>query len=385
MKLDLFKVSELLSPQEQNIKIKMRAFLDAEILPHISDWWEQGTVPRELAPKLGKLGILGATLPQSYGASEMSNIAYGLIMYELERIDSGIRSFASVQGALVMYAIYTYGSEKSKLKYLPMLANGDLIGCFGLTESVGGSDPGAMRMRARRTADSYILDGTKMWITNGSIADIAIIWAKDDDGIIRGFIVPTDSPGFKSNPIKRKMSLRAADTSELVLNNVRIPMDQILPAAHGLSAPLSCLNQGRYSIAWGALGALEAVYIEALTFAKSRLTFGKPIAAKQLVQANLTQMLSDHTSGLLLAWRLGKLKDEGTITSTQVSLTKRQNVRAALNAARAARGILGAKGITLHNNTIRHMLNLESVETYEGTYEVQTLIIGRDITGFRSF
>jgi len=240
-------------------------------------------------------------------------------------------------------------------------------------------------MRAHRDGDSFVLNGTKMWITNGSIADIAIVWAKDDEGVVRGFIVPTTSSGFKANPIKRKMSLRAADTSELVLEDVRIPATQMLPEARGLSAPLSCLTQGRYGIVWGALGALEAVYSEALSFAKNRVTFGQPIASRQLVQARLAQMLSDHTRGLLLAWRLGKLKDEGVITPTQVSLAKRENVRAALRGARAAREILGARGITIDYHSIRHMLNLESVDTYEGTYDVQTLILGRHITGLQAF
>ena len=385
MNLDLFRVSELLTPEERQVQAAVRDFLEAEVLPHISDWWEREIFPRHLVPKLGELGLLGANFPKTYGAPEVSNVANGLIMYELERADSGLRSFASVQGALVMYPIYTYGSEEAKRRYLPKLAKGELIGCFGLTESEGGSDPGAMRMRARRDGDTFVLNGTKMWITNGSIADIAIVWAKDDEGVVRGFIVPTTSSGFKANPIKRKMSLRAADTSELVLEDVRIPATQMLPEARGLSAPLSCLTQGRYGIVWGALGALEAVYSEALSFAKNRVTFGQPIASRQLVQARLAQMLSDHTRGLLLAWRLGKLKDEGVITPTQVSLAKRENVRAALKGARAARGILGARGITIDYHSIRHMLNLESVDTYEGTYDIQTLILGRHITGLQAF
>ena len=308
-------------------------------------------------------------------------MSYGLIMYELERVDSGFRSFASVQGALVMYPIYRYGSEEQKRKYLPQLAAGKMVGCFGLTEHDGGSDPGAMKTRARRDGESYILNGVKMWITNGNIADIAIIWAKDDDDVVRGFVVPTDTPGFQANAIKHKMSMRASVTSELVMDEVRIPASQMLPEARGLGAPLSCLTQARYGIAWGALGSLEAVYEDALSFSQSRSTFAKPIASRQLVQTKLVDMVTDHTNGLLLAWRLGVMKDAGTMHHTHVSMAKRKNVRAALNAARNAREILGGSGITLEHPTIRHMLNLETVDTYEGTYDVHTLILGRDITG----
>jgi len=299
----------------------------------------------------------------------------------LERVDTGLRSAVSVQGALVMYPIYTYGSDEQKSKYLPALAAGQIIGCFGLTEHEGGSDPGAMKTSARRDGDHYVLNGTKMWISNGGIADIAIIWARDDEGDIRGFIVPTEAPGFAAGEVKHKASLRTSVTSELVLTDVRVHESQMLPKAKGLSAPLSILTQARHGIVWGVLGALEAVYTEALAFAQTRSTFGKPIAGRQLVQDKLVDMLADHTRGLLLAWRLSCLKDDGKMDHVQVSLAKRENVRTALNAARSAREILGGSGITLEYSTIRHMLNLETVDTYEGTHDIHTLIVGRAITG----
>lgn len=379
--LDYFQMMDALSTEERQTQTAARDFMDAEAMPGVLDWWEDGEFPKRLIPKFGEMGFLGANLPAEYGASGVNNIAYGLIMYELERADSGFRSFASVQGALVMYPIYRYGSEEQRRAYLPKLAAGDMVGCFGLTEHDGGSDPGAMKTRARKDGESYLLSGVKMWITNGDIADIAIVWAKDDEGAVRGFIVPTDAPGFRANAIKRKMSMRASVTSELVMDEVRVPASQMLPDARGLSAPLSCLTQARYGIAWGALGALEAVYEDALAFAQSRSTFAKPIAARQLVQTKLVDMATDHTNGLLMAWRLGALKDAGALNHTHVSMAKRQNVRAALTAARSAREILGGSGITLDHPTIRHMLNLETVDTYEGTYDIHTLILGRDITG----
>ena len=382
--LDHYKVSDLFSPEERQVQASAREFLEAEALPDIRDWWEAGEFPKHLVPKLGAMGFLGANLPKEYGASGVNNLAYGLIMYELERIDSALRSFASVQGALAMYPIYSYGSEEQKRDYLPRLASGELVACFGLTEHEGGSDPGAMKTHAHKNGESYTLSGTKMWISNGNIADIAIVWAKDDEGVVRGFIVPTDTPGFQASEIKHKMSLRVSVTSELVLQDVLIPASQMLPKAEGLRAPLSCLTQARYGIIWGVLGALEAVYTEALTFAQNRSTFGKPIASRQLVQAKLAHMLADHTKGLLLAWRLATLKDEGKLTFSQVSLAKRENVRAALKAARAAREVLGGSGITLDYHSIRHMLNLETVDTYEGTYDVHTLILGREITGLNA-
>ncbi|MCI0438663.1 MAG: acyl-CoA dehydrogenase family protein, partial [Chloroflexi bacterium] len=365
--LDYYQTLEdLFTSEERQVQAAARDFLDAEVASNILEWWESGVFPRHLIPGLGEMGFLGANLPREYGASGVNNVAYGLLMYELERADSGLRSFASVQGALVMYPIYSYGSDEQKRKYLPKLAAGALVGCFGLTEHEGGSDPGAMRTRARKDGESYALSGTKMWITNGNIADIALVWAKDDEGDVRGFIVPTDTPGFRANEVKHKMSMRASVTSELVLDEARVPASQMLPEVKGLRGPLSCLTQARYGIAWGALGALEAVYSDALAFSQSRTTFGKPIAARQLVQAKLVDMLADHTRGLLLAWRLAHLKDEGRMGYNHVSLAKRENVRAALKAARTAREILGGSGITLEHGVIRHMLNLETVDTYEG-------------------
>ena len=309
-------------------------------------------------------------------------MAYGLAMYELERIDSGLRSFASVQSALVMYPIARYGSPEQQARYLPDLGRGRLIGCFGLTEPDGGSDPeGNMKTRARRDGDGYVLSGTKNRITNGGIADVAVVWAKDDAGQVRGFLVPTDARGFSAREIERKVSLRASVTSELVLDEVHLPGQAALPGAVGLKTALSCLTQARYGIAWGAMGALEAVYTEALDFARGRSSFGRPIAARQLVQDKLVRMVSDHSRGLLVAWRLGRLKDEGQLRPSQVSLAKRDNVRAALAAARSAREILGASGISLEHHAIRHMLNLETVDTYEGTHDIHTLIVGREITG----
>ena len=379
--LDYYNVTELLSTEDRQIQNAARDYLDSEVLPGIKGWWESGEFPKHLVPDFGEMGFLGSNLPSEYGCPGVNNKSYGLIMYELERIDSGLRSFASVQSALVMYPIYRYGSEEQKKKYLPEMAKGNLIGCFGLTEHDGGSDPGAMKTNARKDGESYILNGTKMWITNGNIADVALVWAKDESDTVRGFLVPTDVPGFTANKIEHKMSMRASVTSELVLEDARVPASAILPESNGLSAPLSCLTQARYGIAWGALGALESVYEDALKFAKTRSTFGKPIASRQLVQDKLVDMLTDHTRGLLLAWRLGEMKDAGTMDYNHVSVAKRENVRAALKAARSAREVLGGSGITLDYGVIRHMLNLETVDTYEGTRDVHTLIIGRHITG----
>ncbi len=384
--LDFYRVQELFTEEERAIQQAARRFLESEALPHIREWWEAGRFPTELIKPFGAMGFLGANLPEAYGAAGVSNAAYGLIMYELERVDSGLRSFASVQGALVMYPIHAFGSEEQRRRFLPGLAAGELVGAFGLTEPDGGSDPGGnMKTRAIRDGDHWVLNGTKMWITNGSIADLAIVWAKDEEGVVRGFIVPTDAPGFSAPEIRSKMSLRASVTSELVLEDVRIPDELRLPGAKGLKAPLSCLTQARYGIAWGVLGALEAVYTEARDFALSRKTFGEPIAKKQLVQEKLAWMLAEHTKGLLLVWRLARLKDEGRLHHTQVSLAKRDNTYAALQAARLARDILGANGITLEYHAIRHLLNLETVYTYEGTHDIHTLILGREITGLAAF
>jgi glutaryl-CoA dehydrogenase len=384
--LDFYALEDLLTPEEREIQKAARRFLEKEALPHIRDWWEEGVFPTHLIPKFGEMGFLGPTLPPEYGGAGVSSAAYGLMAYELERVDSGLRSFASVQSSLVMYPIYAFGSEAQKREFLPRLARGEMVGCFGLTEPDGGSDPhGNMKTKARLEGDTWVLTGTKMWITNGNLAHIAIIWAKDEAGRVLGFIVPTDSKGFQAREVKHKMSLRASVTSELILDEVRVPESLRLPKAEGLKAPLSCLTQARFGIAWGAMGALEAVYAEAVAFAGSRYTFGEPIAKKQLVQAKLAEMLAWHTEGLLLAWRLARLKDEGKLKPAQVSLAKRQNVKKALEAARLARDILGGSGITLEYHAIRHMLNLETVYTYEGTHDIHTLVLGREITGLSAF
>ena len=379
--LDYYNVMDMVGDEERQVQATARQFLDSEAAQDIADYWERGEFPKHLVPKLGEMGYFGANLPVEYGAAGVNNVSYGLIMYELEHVDSGLRSFASVQGALVMYPIYSYGSEEQKREYLPKLASGEMIGCFGLTEHEGGSDPGAMRTRATKDGESYVLNGAKMWITNGSIADVALVWATDEDGVVRGFLVPTDTPGFIANAIKHKMSMRASVTSELVMEDCRVPASAMLPDVAGLRGPLSCLTQARYGITWGVLGAIEAVYQDALDFSQTRETFGKPIASRQLVQDKLVDMVSDHTRGLLLSWRLAALKDQGKMGFTQVSLAKRENVRSALNAARSAREILGGSGIVLEHPAIRHMLNLETVDTYEGTHDVHTLILGRDLTG----
>jgi glutaryl-CoA dehydrogenase len=384
--LDFYALEDLLTPEEREIQKAARRFLEKEALPHIRDWWEEGVFPTHLIPRFGEMGFLGPTLPLEYGGAGVSSAAYGLMAYELERVDSGLRSFASVQSSLVMYPIYAFGSEAQKREFLPRLARGEMVGCFGLTEPDGGSDPyGNMKTKARLEGDTWVLTGTKMWITNGNLAHIAIVWAKDEAGRVLGFIVPTDSKGFQAREVKHKMSLRASVTSELILDEVRVPESLRLPQAEGLKAPLSCLTQARFGIAWGALGALEAVYTEAVAFAGSRYTFGEPIAKKQLVQAKLAEMLAWHTEGLLLAWRLARLKDEGKLKPAQVSLAKRQNVKKALEAARLARDILGGSGITLEYHAIRHMLNLETVYTYEGTHDIHTLVLGREITGLSAF
>lgn len=382
--LDYLNITDLLNDDERLIQSSVRDFLDREIAPHIEHWWNEGLFPKETMQKLGGMGLLGSNLPEEYGGAGVSNVAYGVMMYEIERIDSGLRSAASVQGALVMYPIYAFGSEEQKQKYLPELASGRMIGCFGLTEPDGGSDPGAMRTRARLDGDEYVLNGNKMWITNSPVADLAVVWAKDDQDIIRGFIVPTDAKGFSAPKITSKMSLRASTTGEIVLEEVRIPKESLLPLSGGLKSPLMCLTQARYGIAWGALGALETVYTTALEYAKTRTTFGKPIGSRQLIQDKLVYMLSEHQKGLLLALRLGQLKDQNRLKFGQVSMAKRNNVRVALESARLAREILGGNGITTEYPVIRHMLNLETVDTYEGTHDIHTLIIGREITGLNA-
>lgn len=379
--LDFLAINELLSNDERAVRDQARKFLDAEVRPYIAGWWEAGEFPSHLVRQFGEFGWLGVNLPTEYGCAGANNVAYGLLMYELDRIDAGLRSFCSVQGALVMYPIWAYGSEEQKRRWLPAMARGEVIGCFGLTEPSGGSDPGAMTTRARRDNNGWILSGRKIWITNGSIAHVALVWAKDDEGKIHGFLVPAGTPGLEAPLIKHKFSMRASITSELVLDDVRVGDEARLPGAQGLKAALDCLTQARYGIAWGAMGALEAVLSEAREYAATRITFAKPIAARQLVQDKLVRMLTDHSMGLLLAWRLGRLKDAGKLTYAQVSLAKRKNVRAALEGARAAREILGGAGITVEHAAIRHMLNLETVDTYEGTHDIHTLIVGRELTG----
>ncbi|WP_027459935.1 acyl-CoA dehydrogenase family protein [Deinococcus murrayi] len=380
--IDEFAVFDLLSPDEKLIRESVRAFAEAELLPHVAEWWDAGTLPvRDVMRRFGAMGLLGPTTPEAYGGAGTSYSAYGAMMYELERVDSGLRSAASVQGSLVMFPIHEYGSEEQKRRYLPGLASGELVGCFGLTEPDGGSDPGAMRTRARRDGSEYVLSGSKMWITNSPAADLAVVWAKNEEGVIRGFIVPTDAPGFRAPEIGRKMSLRASVTGEIVLEDCRIPAGNLLPGSGGLKSPLSCLTSARFGIAWGAMGALEAVLRAALDYAGSRTTFGKPIAGRQLVQDKLVRMATDHSAGLLLAWRLGTLKDAGRMNYAQVSLAKRNNVRVALTGARLAREVLGGNGITTEYPVIRHMLNLETVDTYEGTHDIHTLIVGRHLTG----
>jgi glutaryl-CoA dehydrogenase len=382
---DYYQLDDLLDDDARLVRDTVRRFVDREVIPHIGGWWLRGEFPRHLVGALGELGVLGANLPVEYGAAGATNMAYGLILQELERGDSGLRSFASVQGALVMYPIHAFGSEDQKRHWLPRLARGEAVGCFGLTEPGAGSDPGAMQTRARRHGGGWELTGTKMWITNGSMADVALVWAKDDDGQVRGFLVERGTPGFSAHEIKTKASMRASDTSELVLEGARVGDDARLPDGNGLRAPLSCLTQARYGIAWGAVGAAVACFEEALAYASARTAFGRPIAATQLIQARLVDMLTDITKGQLLAFRLGQLKDAGAMRYTHVSLAKRNNVRMALDVARAARTILGAYGITLEYHAMRHAANLESVDTYEGTYDIHTLIVGRDLTGLNAF
>lgn len=379
---DEFKVHDLLLPDERLMRETVRSYCDKELMPQVADWWDRGDLPvREVMKNFGQMGLLGPTIPEQYGGAGTSYSAYGAMMYELERVDSGLRSAASVQGSLVMFPIFEYGSEEQKQKWLPGLAAGELIGCFGLTEPDGGSDPGGMRTRAHKDGHEYVLNGTKMWITNSPAADVAVVWAKDDDQVIRGFIVPTDTPGFSAPKIQRKMSLRASVTGEIVLEDCRIPAENVLPGSKGLKSPLSCLTSARFGIAWGAMGALEAVLQASLDYTAERLTFGKPIASRQLIQDKLVRMATDHSTGLLLAWRLGQLKDSQQMNYAQVSYAKRNNVRVALEGARLARELHGGNGITTEYPVIRHMLNLETVDTYEGTHDIHTLIIGRHLTG----
>lgn len=382
-RVDYYEIEELLSEEERMARDTVQAFVDAEVIPIIDKYNREATFPIHLIPRFGELGFLGANLT-GYGLPGVSNVAYGLIMQELERGDSSLRSFASVQGSLVMYPILTFGSETQKEYWLPKLAKGEKIGCFGLTEPDYGSDPGGLATKAIKTGGSFILNGTKMWITNGTIADVAVIWAKLN-GQIRGFLVEKGTPGFKASEIQGKFSLRTSVTSELVLEDSRIPAENLLPKTEGLKSALMCLNQARYGIAWGAIGAAIGCYETALNYAKERVQFSKPIASFQLVQRKLVYMLTEITKAQLLCLRLGRLKDEGKARHTQISMAKMNNVEKALEIARMARDILGAYGIVDDFPVIRHMCNLESVYTYEGTHDIHTLILGRDITGISSF
>ena len=388
--IDYFDLDSMLSEEERMIRDTVRGWVDDNLMPIIEEAYIDRRLPKELIPQMAELGVYGANLPEEYGCAGLNNVAYGLIMQELERGDSGIRSFVSVQGALCMYPIYAFGTEEQKQTYLPKMAAGEVIGCFGLTEPDFGSNPGGMRTMAKKTSDGWVLNGAKMWITNGSTADIAIVWAKtgayEDASSIKGFIVPTKTKGFSSKDQKGKLSLLASDTSELVLQDVHVGDDALLPETGGLKSPLMCLTQARYGIAWGAVGAAMACFDEAVKYAKNRIQFdGKPIAATQIQQTRIADMLTGITQGQLLNLRLGRLKDEGRMRPQQVSLAKRANVSMATDVAREARRLLGANGILVEYSAMRHMANLESVYTYEGTHDIHGLILGQDVTGFAAY
>ena len=380
----LFSIDHLLSEEERAIRDVVRSFVDDQVRPYVADWFEAGHIPaRELAKGFGELGVLGMHL-DGYGCAGTSAVAYGLAALELEAGDSGIRSLVSVQGSLAMYAIHAFGSDEQKEEWLPRMSAGDAIGCFGLTEADHGSNPSGMLTNAKRDGDDWVLNGSKMWITNGNVADVAVIWAQTDDGV-RGFIVPTDTPGFVANEIHKKMSLRASVTSELVFTDVRLPKHAMLPGVRGLKGPLSCLNEARFGIAFGTLGAARDCLETAIAYALDREQFGKPIAGFQLTQRKFADMALELGKGMLLALHLGRLKDEHLITPEQVSLGKLNNARESLAIARECRNILGGNGITLEYPIIRHMNNLESVYTYEGTNEMHTLVIGQALTGLAAF
>jgi glutaryl-CoA dehydrogenase len=380
---DFLGIDQLLSDEERDIRDMVRAFVDDRVVPYVGDWFEEAVIPRELAPELGKLGVLGMHL-EGYGCAGASATAYGLACLELEAGDSGVRSLVSVQGSLAMFAIHRFGSEEHKREWLPRMAAGEAIGCFGLTEPDAGSDPGAMRMRARRDGEDWILHGQKMWITNGSVADVAVVWARTEDGV-RGFVVPKGTPGFTTQDIHKKLSLRASVTSELLFDDVRLPGSALLPEATSLRDPLSCLNEARFGIVFGAAGAARACFEAALDYAGERVAFGRPIAATQLQQAKLARMAIEVNRATLLALHLGRMKDDGRLVPEQVSMGKLANVDAALEVARTARQVLGANGVTLEYPVIRHMNNLESVVTYEGTADVHALVVGGALTGIQAF
>ena len=382
--LDLLAIDALLDDEERAIRDTVRQFVRDNVLPEIGDWFEKGILPRELIAELAKLGLYGMHL-DGYGLPGASAVAYGLTCLELEAGDAGVRSAVSVQGSLAMFAIWRWGSEEQKERWLPAMHTGEVIGCFGLTEPDAGSDPGPMRPHARRDGSDWILNGAKMWITNGTISDIAIVWARAEDGAIRGFIVEKGMPGFSAPEIHKKLSLRASVTSELVLQDVRVPDDNLLPGASTLRGPLSCLNEARFGIVFGSIGAARACFECALEYAKERIVFGKPISAYQLTQAKLAEMALEINRATLVALHLGRMKDTGTLRPEHVSLGKMGNVRGAIEVARSARTILGANGVTLEYPVIRHVNNLESVLTYEGTHEVHTLVVGQALTGQSAF
>lgn len=388
--IDFYDIDSLLSEEERMIRDTVRSWVEDRLMPIIGQAYVEHRMPRELIPEMGELGVLGANLPEEHGCAGLNNVAYGLIMQELERGDSGIRSFASVQGALVMYPIYAFGSDAQKKEWLPKLATGEAVGCFGLTEPDYGSNPAGMITRAEKTSDGWLLNGAKMWITNGSLADVAVVWAQTgspgDVKGIRGFVVPKSTPGFSARDQKGKLSLLASDTSELVFEDVRLPEDAMLPGStSGLKHPLMCLTQARYGIAWGAVGAAMACFDEALSYAKERVMFDGPIGGKQIQQVRLADMLTGITQAQLLVHRLGCLKDQGTMTAQQVSLAKRATVDMATDVAREARRLLGANGILVEYHSMRHMANLESVYTYEGTHDIHSLILGQALTGLAAY
>ena len=388
--IDFYDLDSLFSEEERMVRDTIRSWVEDRLMPIIGDAYINRTFPTELIPELGELGVLGANLPEEYGCAGLNNVAYGLIMQELERGDSGIRSFVSVQGALVMYPIFAFGSEEHRREWLPKLATGEAIGCFGLTEPDYGSNPAGMITKAEKTSDGWRLNGAKMWITNGSMSDVAVIWAQTaepgDVKGIRGFVVPTDTPGFSAKDQKGKLSLLASDTSELVLEDVELPDSALMPdSTSGLKHPLMCLTQARYGIAWGTVGAAMACFDEARSYSKERVMFGAPIGGKQIQQVRLADMLTQITQGQLLTYRLGRMKDDGTMTPQQVSLAKRANCDMATDIAREARRLLGANGILAEYHSMRHMANLESVYTYEGTHDIHSLILGQAVTGISAF
>jgi glutaryl-CoA dehydrogenase len=382
--LDYLDVDGLLDDEERAIRDTVRRFVRERVLPEVGDWFERGVFPRDLFGELAKLGLLGMHL-EGYGLPGASSVAYGIVCRELEAGDAGVRSAVSVQGSLAMYAVWRWGSEEQKERWLPAMHTGEAIGCFGLTEPDAGSDPGSMRTHARRDGSDWILNGTKMWITNGTIADVAVVWARTDDDAIRGFVVEKGTPGFSAPEIHKKISLRASVTSELVLEDVRVPADAVFPEVSTLRGPLSCLNEARYGIVWGAVGAARACFESALDYARERIVFGKPISAYQLTQQKLAEMALELNRSSLVALHLGRMKDAGALRPEHVSLGKMGNVRGALEVCRSARTVLGANGVTLEYPVIRHMNNLESVLTYEGTHEVHTLVVGQALTGENAF